>query len=206
MITPCSSLVVNWWRVVSWHALPCLCDQQRSNDVGLSNKMSVAYILVIFTLVHITLCISLIENDDGIGESQLRVNGVAQLSTGTQVLKALNASLFDGDAEDSTMNQTTTGNQTVTGYESVNYNSSIGNTTQKQRSNYIDGDECWAVSSLALTILASCLLVVLIFIHLFFACSQRFSKNKHSVVIENVPASAFKTVPRTTKWTSDNVN
>lgn len=152
--------------------------------------MSLNTFAVTFTMLFITT-MAISDEDELMKELVMDANKVAQLTTGNQVLKALNGSLFN--EEEGKVKNVTTGNETAIGYEKVNYNSSTVNGGGK--SNYIDGDECWAMASLALTILACSFLIVLIFVYLFFACSRKFSKNKHSVVIENVPASAFQRNP-----------
>lgn len=145
--------------------------------------------------VSIILCITTLvisDEDELMKELVIDANKVAQLTTGNQVLKALNGSLFDSN-QGKELN-VTYGNETAIGYEKVNYTSSTLNDGAKSK--FIDGDDCWAMASLALTVLACSFLIVLIFVYLFFACSRRFSKNKHSVVIENVPFPTLKPLPR----------
>ena len=121
---------------------------------------------------------------------------VAELTAGTQMLKALNATLFEGDGNEEERNLTSVSNPSsngsLIGHENVTYTSSIRDDGDERSK----PDDCWAMVSLALTVLASVTLLVLIFVYLSFTFSQRLSKNKHSVVIENVPTPALKPLPR----------
>lgn len=156
-----------------------------------SSKAIVAVLLV--TLINSCLSMS----EEGFAkELEVDMTRVAELTAGTEMLKALNATLFEGDENEEERSLPSVSNQSpygsLIGHENVNYTSSIRNDGDERSK----PDDCWTMVSLALTVLASVTLMVLIFVYLFFTCSQQFSKNKHSVVIQNVPTPALQSLPR----------